>query len=498
MKDIYCSYYTNSDAITSYMVGRLGAQDGNVILEPSAGEGIFINALIKENKNLTIDAVDMDSNAVSVLIDKYKGIDKISIRETDTLFDEMFDKMVENGGYYDRVIGNPPYGAWQDYEKRDALKDKYKGQYVKETYSLFLLRGISLLKTGGILSFIIPDTYLFLNMHKRLREYMLRYTEIHEILIFPSKFFPGVRFGYSNLSIITLSKKSKPESGNHMRIIKGLKRVEELPDILDNKIKKHCKVFIKSQSDILHTPDFSFMLADKAVSAIFEQNKVRLGDVAYVVTGFYCGNNKKFIKVKDTMVKGGKGYEVIGNDVIGESQSLAGISDLKRIYIPYIKSSSQTKYIRKDNNWFINWGCEAVEFYNTDRKARFQNSQFYFKTGVALPMVKSKIINATLMKQSLFDQSVVGIFPKEDKYLYYILAFINTDIACELIHVLNPTANNSSSYVKKIPFIVPSEMELAFITSLVKKLIMKIGDEVHYEANELREEINGFFNNLYQ
>ena len=46
MKDTLCSYYTNSDEITSYMVNRLGISNNDVILEPSAGEGIFIDELL--------------------------------------------------------------------------------------------------------------------------------------------------------------------------------------------------------------------------------------------------------------------------------------------------------------------------------------------------------------------------------------------------------------------------------------------------------------------
>ena len=138
-----------------------------------------------------IDALDINSDAISILKKKYEDNSAVVVRETDTLLDEqldlysisqlwlkqtdtLFDKQLDMfsslGGHYTKVIGNPPYGAWQDYEKRDVLKKKFAGHYVKETYSLLLLRCISVLRMNGRLSFIIPDTYLFLNMHSRLRE----------------------------------------------------------------------------------------------------------------------------------------------------------------------------------------------------------------------------------------------------------------------------------------------------------------------------------------
>ena len=48
MKDLYCSYYTESDEITSYMISKLNIKDNDIILEPSAGEGIFIDGIINQ------------------------------------------------------------------------------------------------------------------------------------------------------------------------------------------------------------------------------------------------------------------------------------------------------------------------------------------------------------------------------------------------------------------------------------------------------------------
>ena len=49
MKDKFCSYYTNSVPITSYMTSRLEIQENDVILEPSAGEGTFVDAVLDRN-----------------------------------------------------------------------------------------------------------------------------------------------------------------------------------------------------------------------------------------------------------------------------------------------------------------------------------------------------------------------------------------------------------------------------------------------------------------
>ena len=67
MKDTFCSYYTESDDITSYMVSKVTVSDGDVILEPSAGEGIFIDELLKTNKSFRVDALDINEAAIKIL-----------------------------------------------------------------------------------------------------------------------------------------------------------------------------------------------------------------------------------------------------------------------------------------------------------------------------------------------------------------------------------------------------------------------------------------------
>ena len=256
------------------MVSKLGVVDNDIVLEPSAGEGIFIDEVLETSKTVQIDALDINSDAISILKKKYEDNTAVVVRETDTLLDEqldiysmsqlwlkqtdtLFDKQLDMfsslGGHYTKVIGNPPYGAWQDYEKRDVLKKKFAGHYVKETYSLFLLRCISVLRMHGRLSFIIPDTYLFLNMHSRLRELIISNTKIDEILIFPSRFFPGVSFGYSNLSIITLERCDKKTALEHtFRVIQGFNSSSEFATLLgdEKEYPENLQIFNFKQSDI--------------------------------------------------------------------------------------------------------------------------------------------------------------------------------------------------------------------------------------------------------
>lgn len=479
----------------------LDLNNNHVVLEPSAGDGVFIDALLKEHNDLDITAYDLNPQAIEVLNAKYNKYSNIEVVESDTLLDEALDMKVLTNGYYNRIIGNPPYGAWQDYDKRANLKNIYKGFYVKETYALFLLRCISLLKENGKLTFIIPDTFLNLHMHNKLREHILLNTKIHEILMFPSKFFPGVKFGYSNLTIITLEKTSKKEAlSNNVRIINGLKKVSDIEDITNRTNMGKYNVVDIPQKEIYESVDMAFLIkAGGGIRNLINNSELTLGDVADCVTGIYTGDNKRFFKALSSSVRNptkceNVDIEKVDYDYLKHDNLIEGIEGEKH-FIPVTKGNAEM--YRRKNEWFIDWGKEALHFYKTDKKARLQNARYYFKKGIAVPMVKSKKIKANLIDNQVFDQSVVGIFPKEEKYLYYLLALLNSDIVNTIIQTINHTANNSANYLKKVPVVIPdNENDIEYINSLVAEMIKYI--EKNNKINEdIQKQLNQFFSNIY-
>ena len=101
------------------------------------------------------------------------------------------------------------------------------------------------------------------------------------------------------------------------------------------------------------------------------------------------------------------------------------------------------------------------------------------------------------MKNNVFDQSIVGIFPKDISKMYYLLAIMNSDMINNLIHIINPTANNSANYVKQIPYIEPEKTMLDLITKKVKTIIENINFNNCTKVKKLQNEINTLVNEVY-
>ena len=145
----------------------------------------------------------------------------------------------------------------------------------------------------------------------------------------------------------------------------------------------------------------------------------------------------------------------------------------------------------------MNWSKKAVAHYKIDKKARYQNPQYYFKYGIGVPMISSSSITASLIENKLFDQSIVGIFPYDKSFTYYLLAFFNSPTCNKLIRTINPSANNPANYIKKIPFVLPTDEQKRFIDMTVQNIIDSIKkDGVYNEKLEI--EINEVIKTIYE
>lgn len=458
-KDIYRAFYTDDDALVSYMVDLLDPRPGQRCLEPSAGAGHFISAVLDACPEIEIIAFDISHDALRNLRNSFGNEASVHIQEQDflALGSDLFDDGIE----YDRIIANPPYGAWQEQERREWLKHKFSGLYVKESYALFVALGMEKLAAGGRAVFILPETFLYIHMQKALRSRLLQDYTITSIDVFPSFLFPGVNFGYAKLCIISIDKK-RP-APDHQIQIRTSSTTQELVD--GGGVSSQV-----NQASILLRDAHTFPLGgyDKETHLI-DSYELRLGDVASCVTGIYSGNDQLFVRRAESNARGAAKYPQVDMHDVGRFDScpdiFSGFAGSER-FVPMLKGGGVRFY--KPVAWYFDWSKGAVEHYKTDKKARFQNSGFYFRKGIGFPMVSSGGASASVIEPNwIFDQSVVGIFPHNQDHYWYILAFLNSEICWRLLRKINPSANNSAKYIKRLPLVLPESEKMHWFSKVV-------------------------------
>ncbi|MTJ06791.1 Eco57I restriction-modification methylase domain-containing protein [Anabaena sp. UHCC 0204] len=470
-KDKYQTYFTSDQALSSYMASLLKLEINDRLLEPCAGEGHLLEAALNINKNISSLAYELHPEHAKYLKLKFSSSQNVEIRERDTIFCSDLDLCESFGHKFTKILGNPPYGGWQEYERRTDLKRKYPGFYIRETYTVFLLRCLKLLAQKGRLVFIIPDTFLYLHSHTPLRRYILEEFIIESIDVFRSSLFPGISFGYAGLCIICI-RSEKPLSSHSffVRLVDSLGDLKVLTNTPAN-----CKLII--QRNILQSHSLAIPISrNESTFNELSDSKTIIADIADCVTGFYSGNDKRFLYRSSTLIKRSADYLVVNPDDIEPTPStlknpLDGINDAKH-FIPILKGGGYN--FVKPTQWYIDWSKDAVEHYKIDKKARFQNSSYYFKRGIGFPMVTSKLPTAALIEESLFDQSIVGIFPKSSVDLFFLLAYCNSPVFWSCLKAINPSANNSAKYILKTPIILPDEDTLKHISLRTQELVVEL------------------------
>lgn len=141
------------------------------VLEPSCGSCEFINILNKYNNKLKITGIEFNKTIFDSI--KILQNDYIKILNEDFL-------LYQNKHYFDLIIGNPPYYVMK--------KNKVDKSYLKyfdgrpNIFILFLIKSLNLLNQNGILSFVLPKSFLNCLYYDKTRSYIVNNFKIINII----------------------------------------------------------------------------------------------------------------------------------------------------------------------------------------------------------------------------------------------------------------------------------------------------------------------------
>lgn len=96
-------------------------------------------------------------------------------------------------GGFDIVIGNPPYGAKFNIVEKKYFKANYKYQdYQPESYLFFIEKGLEIATTKGVLSYIIPNTWLSNLKTEKIRNHIFSNTSLNNLVHFINPVFEAI------------------------------------------------------------------------------------------------------------------------------------------------------------------------------------------------------------------------------------------------------------------------------------------------------------------
>jgi hypothetical protein len=241
---------------------------------PDLGKNIkWGNSLIHpgEHTSKQLTFVETDDNFRIVPFDWYYG----------------FPEIMRSGGF-DVIIGNPPYVRPHNIPEdiKNMLWAIYSTFVAKsDMYSCFMERGLTLVKPGGLFSFIVPHTWTSLESFTEIRKFIICNARVKKLVQLPKKVFTDATVE-TCIFIVEKSAK-KPDQENIIS-------VEKLnPDSTATSIRQ----FSQREIESAYLYNFQLYGQNESQSIISRiQEKGRL--LSYFVTlayGFKTADDEQFI-----------------------------------------------------------------------------------------------------------------------------------------------------------------------------------------------------------
>lgn len=317
-KKLRGAYYTPKN-LAGVMVGLSSASDARTILEPSCGDGVFIEALgeCKDLRNdALVDAIEIDEEALHSAQRIQCGKATVNYQRRD--FFEFYEEA--KPGSYDLIVGNPPYIRYQylEPEQRTLLADILNRQGMRANKLVnawvgFMVACTDLLAEGGTLSFVIPAEILQVVYAEDLRRFLARHYSNITLLAFSKLVFSDIE----QEIVVFIGKKGAGQSS--IRVIEA-GSVEDLVGRSFDEIE--FQPFVSF--DEKWTRYFINACDARVLNSLYKDDRlVPFSDIALINVGVTTGNNSFFSLTDETSAT----YELddFTLPLIGRSSHASGV-----------------------------------------------------------------------------------------------------------------------------------------------------------------------------
>lgn len=282
------------------MMVKLFSNDNFIktVLEPSCGDGVFINALEDTkmvNQLNKITAIEIEQDETEKLKNSFKKLKKVKILNQD--FFDYYEK--NNEKKFDLILGNPPYIRYQYLEEnqRKLMSDLLVSQGMKSnklvnTWVGFMVACVNLLSDEGKIAFVIPAEILQVAYAEDLRLFLANHLSKITLITFEELVFPDIE----QEIVVFVGEKGNEEKG--IRIIE-LNNLDDLKNfnITANGFQKLQHVHEK------WTKYFTNNTENELISRFRNDNRFqKLSECALINVGITTGNNNYF-SINDNTVR---------------------------------------------------------------------------------------------------------------------------------------------------------------------------------------------------
>lgn len=350
------AYYTPLQ-LANAMVSLVVSQNVTNVLEPSCGDGVFIDSLASLNllndiPNIT--AVEIEPDEAKKVSNNYRANNNVHVLNEDFLD---FYQRVYGKQTYDLILGNPPYIRYQylTEEQREIQSSILTSHGMKankliNAWVAFIVACVQLLSDNGKIAFVIPAEILQVVYAEDLRLFLSNQLSKITLLTFEQLVFPDIE----QEILVFIGEKGKEEKGIRIIELSNLEDFRQL-DLNSNGFQRLSHVKEKWTKYFVSAEEL------KVIQAIREDKRFKkFSDLALINVGITTGNNTYFSVNEETT----KRYELssVTLPLIGRSSHAHGIYFTDSDWQKNIKDNKRAMLIRFPDTPYEDYPAKHKEY----------------------------------------------------------------------------------------------------------------------------------------
>ena len=334
---------------------------------------------------------------------------------------------------YTVVCTNPPYLNKYNPKLKKFVTDNYK-DYSGDLFSVFIYRNLLFCQPGGYCGYMTPNVWMFIKSYEKLRNFIIQNRRIADLI----QMAKGAFFKEATVDICTfvLQNTKSDAPGLYIRLedFKGDMEVQR-QKVLEALANKDCGYFYEtSAQNFTKIPGapVAYWVSKRFID-IFSTD-CYLREVASVQEGLKTGDNEKFIR---------KWYEV-------------AFLHTNMFNSHYAKWFYHTK-----GGIFRKWYGNQEDILNYEkngmllrafRGSSLTGSQNYLKPCITYSRITSAYTSFRFTSAgSIPNMAGLSLYPYSENTFYYILGWLNTNIVCNVLGLINPTINFPPGTIANLP-----------------------------------------------
>lgn len=357
---------------------------------------------------------------------------------------------------YDAVVTNPPYmgGSGMSAKMSDFVKKNYPDSK-SDLFAVFIEKCGQMVKKHGYQAMITQHAWMFLSSFEKLRTKLLQ-TDIVNMAHLGARAFEEIGGEVVQTTSFVLRKNHIADyESEYCRLIEPTTQQGKEDMFLDGKNR-----YVADQSNFPKIPGSPVAYwASPSIFSIFKNGK-SLEQIADCCTGMQTGNNDKYVRYW---------FEVSSCDFNSNDISFG------KKWVKYNCGGESRKWY--GNHWrVINWENNGYSVKH-EKGSVIRNEPHFFQEGISWKRIGSSDFFLRYLPEGfIIDQAGDSMFFQNRNVLYYVLGFVNTNVALSLFKFIAPTLNLTAGNMNKLPIIYKQDKAIN-IENIVKENIGKEKDD---------------------